>query len=857
MKTLLTTLFSLLAACICCASTFPPLERSFRTARIEARGDLLTVTTGLVTQQWKLVPGGLATVALNDNTGKAWCDPFNVTPDWTIYDVTEGSTANLVSLTASEDDDEGFTGRHLNVTVLFEYPQVGAVVQYVIRAYPDANGIFTRLGAKGDGARFVRKTNAPCDDRVVLEHANDRQKIRPASFEPLQSDWYESAACSPDSMLLAAAGLRPGKMYKATFTFWNGISAERIVQRIDFTCGGRTVTLAPHVEVAPSIVVGAVPTTLTVDIPPAVVTESCATFTLRSICGGASLASEVWISERSELPSVHDLLFASPSRRPEVLASLPAGYRLVGYNDLGTKTGILPQAPNGCVARLPIAASGAVRHYAGYYTDTQNRNTRDTPLLWETSCTGPIDGTERVAIASMLSVEKDGCGVLLLKESHKCVNQWGVDTGDFTIDSTGISNRGLGFSPADMTPDRFVTGWANWTILYRAGERASALKKFDRIRFPVRQLAVMSNTWGSDKRNPRYAARESNVLREIESARDLGIEIVQVDDGWQGITYDRWRPAATAELEHTGRYALYPYGWSQIRAAARKAGVALGLWFSWTAPEEDIIKNFDEGGFVSFKLDFAKLDTKSKLDALMRKARAVLLHAGSCSAVNWDLTEIAPRVGIYYGREYGNVYLENRRPELPARIVYVPYLVLRDAWHLSRYANLNQYQLPIQNVASVSDALSDACRYSQGYATAVALMGGPLFFCETRCMEERARREVRALLAVYKRERDRMARGYVSPIGSEPDNASWTGFHNRAEDGCEGYLMLFREANNEQVACRIRIDGCAGRLLRLTNLLGGEVVEKQADGRGCVLFEMPDPADYRFYRYELLDRNRP
>ena len=362
----------------------------------------------------------------------------------------------------------------------------------------------------------------------------------------------------------------------------------------------------------------------------------------------------------------------------------------------------------------------------------------------------------------------------------------------------------------------------------------------------------MSNTWGSNNRNPRHSAREENVLREIESARDLGIDILQVDDGWQGITYQYWRPAPYAELDYTGRYPLYPEGWKNIREAARKAGVELGIWFAWNAPAKDIIWNFDQGGFIGFKLDFSVLDTKAKLDTLMGKARALVLHSGHRASLNWDLTEVAPRVGIYYGREYGNVYLENRKPNLPERIVYVPYLVLRDAWHLSRYANLNQYQISIQHVASVSRKLSNAHLYSQGYATAIALMGSPLFFCETQYMNEQERKQVRSLVGVYKKEREKMARGYVSPIGDEPDDASWTGFRNHIEGTGEGYLMLFREAANKQREKRIELEGCADKTIRLTNLLTGETTEKTADGKGAITFCMDIPADYRFYTYTIL-----
>lgn len=842
-----------LTAFRCSPSELPRLDGAFGEAKAYASGEVLTVSTGAVTQQWRLVDGGFATIRLEHHaSGKQWCSSDNTAPDWAISGLTEGRTAHLVSLTASQDDDAGFTSGHLKVAALFEYPETGLAVKYEIWAYPGANGVLTRLGAKGDGAKYTPRKELPYGDRVTLEHKSDKEKVTASALNPPQPNWYNSVARSDKPIGISVGNLRPGGRYMAVFTFWDNIGEEPTKQEISFTCGGETTVIASDIEVKPDKKSKSVPVTVTAEIPACAVVERDGLITIANTDGGFALASEMWICEQSQQPNIPDLLFASPRRGQEVLASVADGYRLVGYNDLGTKTGITPRSPNGYVARLPVDATNSVRHYAGYYTDTQNRNTRETPLLWEDTRTQSIDDEERNCLASTLAIEENGEGLLLLKESHKCVNQYGVDTGDFTVGGDGIYNTGLGFSVEDITPDGFVTGWANWTILYSGDDQALAIKKFDRLRFPARPPAVMANTWGSNNRNPRHSAREENVLREIESARDLGIDILQVDDGWQGITYRHWRPAAFAELDYTGRYAVYPEGWRRIREAADRAGIELGIWFAWNAPREDIIWNFDEGGFRSFKLDFSVLDTKPKLDSLMHKVRALSLHSGHRATLNWDLTEIAPRVGIYYGREYGNVYLENRKPNLPERIVYVPYLVLRDAWHLSRYANLDQYQISIQHVASVSRRLSNAHLYSQAYATAIALMGSPLFFCETQYMDESARKQIRPLLEAYKKERRQMILGYVSPIGSEPDDASWTGFRNHIEATDEGYLMIFREAGNGLDENPIELDGCADQTLRLTDLLSGEVSEKTADHHGAIRFSIGKPADFRFYKYAII-----
>lgn len=502
---------------------------------------------------------------------------------------------------------------------------------------------------------------------------------------------------------------------------------------------------------------------------------------------------------------------------------------------------------SGRVEHVPVAFGDVRRRAIGYYNQTQRRNQRDTPLLREEAL-GPLRGEETVDWASLLCVEAGDEGLALVKESHKCVNQPGVDTGAFVCRDHGVEVTGLGPSPGDLLTGRFRDCWATWCIVYAGGdaEREQAVKTFDRIRYPIdprRDIFIMANTWGSTASGgeAREAAREENVLREIASAADLGIDVQQIDDGWQGSQFRRWRPAK----------ARYPEGWTRVQAAARRHGVALGLWAAVRIPGSALIWNYDRGGFRYFKLDFASLDTHLKLEAVLDKVRALVEHSGHRVRVNWDVTENPPRVGYFFARELGNIYLENRKPAWPQHVVYTPWLVLRDAWQVARYANLQKFQITVQNLDRVDPDHSNAHLHSHPYCVAITLMGSPIFFQETHHYSPEARDAIRPLLALYREHREAMFRGLVFPIGDEPTDASWTGFQSHDAATQTGYLTIFRELGNDQRSARVALRFLAGKALEVTDLRRGTARRRRVGRDGTVSFRIARPADFLFLRYEV------
>ena len=265
------------------------------------------------------------------------------------------------------------------------------------------------------------------------------------------------------------------------------------------------------------------------------------------------LGVDASVVEASILTSDHLLVtarFQYPESKTELHYSICAypgvpGFRtqvsLVAMEEIpsGEKgTARLPSWLTGAYTERICADLGGLERFAfGYYCDSQHRFHTDMPILREDHRKGFVGKREIYDWANGLALENStGAGVLLVKESHKCVNQSGIDSGAFVLRDNAVMVTGLGLS--SLYGDKLfwlrngkpLSAWANWSILYEEGAdgRQFALKRLDRARFPFRQerdTLVMANTWGSRKQD---AIEEGNLLKEIDSCADLGIDLLQV-----------------------------------------------------------------------------------------------------------------------------------------------------------------------------------------------------------------------------------------------------------------------------------------------------------------------------------------
>ena|GEM_PF-2392090 len=228
-----------------------------------------------------------------------------------------------------------------------------------------------------------------------------------------------------------------------------------------------------------------------------------------------------------------------------------------GVVELTAGTELL-SAGAGRVDRLPVA--GSLYRGIGYYNDTQHRHEPELHLVREEKVADAV-----VDWARALQVESAVGGVMVVKESHKCVNRSGGDTGAFLIGDHAVEVTGWGLGLEDLKEDEWRRAWATWTVVYNeptADSRPMALKRFDRVRYPpdaALDLYLKANTWGSGIDQPASLARasEAGILAELDSVADLGLDTLQIDDGWQ---VGRMRKEAEPMEEWRPRQDWYPQG---------------------------------------------------------------------------------------------------------------------------------------------------------------------------------------------------------------------------------------------------------------------------------------------------------
>lgn len=502
------------------------------------------------------------------------------------------------------------------------------------------------------------------------------------------------------------------------------------------------------------------------------------------------------------------------------------------------------------------------RRYWGLYNDPGNRvNTKD--MVKEEVKTGfPLFWDEQNTWASGLAIEREEEGLILVKESNKTVNNYGHQTGAFYCTPKGVEVTGWGLKPQEITTE-FRQTWATWSILYSGGEDEMelALKQFDRTRYPVnldRDMHILIDTWGSDFQNGDYEklyGRQNSafsvVEKEIQSAGEIGIDIVRIDDGWQeGKTKskDSWHPNPNVG---------YSENWEKVKALSKKHNVRIGLWAAIRyISEKELFTNQQELNVATWKFDFDKLENWENFNTRVKDIRKFIRETGYTTQTAWCPEYDDPRYGWYSAaRECGPMYFQNIQNNLPNHIVYVPYITLKHHWMMSRFYNVNDLQCNWQNPALTNKEFSDAHLHSQSYAAFSAFMGAPTAFMLTQFLTKEQRNALKELVSIYKDHRKKMFESFVFPIGSQPDNASWAGFQFYNPEKNSGYLMIFRERLNTESEKEIKLRFLKDTELKIQNLESSNgAVSKKVGKEGELTFQIDKPADYLFLKYEVEDK---
>ncbi|MEA4823255.1 MAG: alpha-galactosidase [Clostridiaceae bacterium] len=321
-----------------------------------------------------------------------------------------------------------------------------------------------------------------------------------------------------------------------------------------------------------------------------------------------------------------------------------------------------------------------------------------------------------------------------------------------------------------------------------------------------RGLYSLANNWGD--RHMDGVICEDFMLREIDAAASTGVDVVQLDDGWQkGTTTGSLR---NANGVWEGYYAYmsdywtpdrdkFPKGLGRIAAYAKERGVSLGLWFSpdssddfsnWPRDAETLLGFYRDFGIATFKLDGVKLRTMRGKSRYLELLDALREGSGGKIAVNQDITANA-RLGVVCEKPYGTLFVENRYTDWGN---YYPHRTLRNLWMLSRWFPARRFQFELLNLRRnaekyAGDPLAPG-EYTMDYVFASVMLANPLVWMELQHLPESDRAVLADTIAVWKKYRKDFFSADVSPISDEPSGVSWTGFEVR---GTRRYALLFRE----------------------------------------------------------------
>ena len=335
-------------------------------------------------------------------------------------------------------------------------------------------------------------------------------------------------------------------------------------------------------------------------------------------------------------------------------------------------------------------------------------------------------------------------------------------------------------------------------------------------------------------------------MKEIPALAKVGVDVMQIDDGWQ----------KGGQLDAAHNFSpKYKNGWKDIKAEADKYGLRFGLWVTAKmSTAEELIKNIDELGFISWKVDFDKLINRSDYEDRIKKYREVMKHA-------WMKTQFSlcpeyddPRYGWYYCKEYGSIYFQNIQESLPAHLTMVPYQVLRQHWLMARYFNSNKLQVMLQNPKRANPERSDGPQHSHSYCFAMGVPFVPCFFQSAQYLDSDGQEELKTFISNYKNHREEIFNCYTFPIGDKPDNQSWSGFQMINEDKGKGnYILLFRELHNNESSKLVKLKFVAGKTIRISDIETGTGRLEKVPESGIVEFALKDPGNFLFLRYVVVE----
>lgn len=394
---------------------------------------------------------------------------------------------------------------------------------------------------------------------------------------------------------------------------------------------------------------------------------------------------------------------------------------------------------------------------------------------------------------------------------------------DVRASSAQFSVCGSGIDYQNLSPAGFTAGYPVTVALCAPGNAAHTARMVYTADCGGFMPFIMSNTWGD--RSQDKAVCEAFLMREIDCARRLGVDIVQIDDGWQkgrsansaiaqsdvwnGGFYDRDPEFWTPDTDK------FPGGFGPLCRYAYERGIALGLWFSpdahndyanWQRDAEVLLGFFNMYGIRHFKLDGMHITSKTGEKNFLRMCFRLMMESEGRIALQMDITNDL-RPGWFYEKDLGTLFVENRYTDWGN---YFPHNTLRNLWQTAKYIPAQKMLYEVLNLRRNADRylLPDGTPdplapdgYDADYVFASVMVSNPLIWCEMQNLSEDDSAALSAIIAEYKLRREDFVE--VIPAGACPDGFSLTGFYIRGIE--HDYYIGLRE-DSEDDTVRIPVE---------------------------------------------------
>lgn len=518
------------------------------------------------------------------------------------------------------------------------------------------------------------------------------------------------------------------------------------------------------------------------------------------------------------------------------------------------------------IDRLVIAPNVPHRFTAVHLQDHTDRHGKKDNLV--RTVRHSLDAKPFTAAANLAYLESDagGEGRVLVKLAplpHARASKIGHD---FSWDGKTLTWHGPGVNPVSGQ------GYPCAIVTYSGGRagRIAALQDYYRcLRSydPGRDGLMLSNTWGDRSRDAKIA--EAFLVREVEAGKALGVDVMEVDDGWQkgttqnsatvtrskaGVWSGFWRTDPEFWTPHPKRL---PNGLAPVAATAKKAGLHLGLWYApdsendfanWERDARRILSLHREHGVDYFKLDSITMTSPQAEWSVRRMLDRVIQESGGKIVIDLDVTA-GVRPGYLGAVAAGTVFVENRYTDWGN---YWPHQTLRNFWSLAEHVDPVRLRMEFLNNTRKTEKYKGKGKlapvaYPPAYLFASVMFGSPLAWFEVSELPEDYAREVGALVKVWRKHRQAIQSGHIIPIGDEPDGQQWTGFASIARDRRSGYLLALRETNDrEEWSVQVPLIGDANASVER---LAGEGEVSLEKGRLSV--RTPRPRSFVFIRLEV------